>query len=313
MSKEYTGKKGFNVISSEHFDIQRKIVANMTTESWEAIPHVANIYEPDVTEFMKAYKALNASEKHPAKITLNTLMLRVFVEGIKVCPAVNAHIEYSRHLVKGHIEQFEDINFSMPMLLPDGKMMTVNLHNFEDKTLDEMTAYIADVNRRLQRTDMGTAMFEVSMDNTMTALKRLKLVTTFGRLLGAKVGKHRVRLISGKEKREYLKIPESDRLTKKDIEQGTITVSNFGSIYKGNCTTALIEVVPPQVMAIGVSPCKQKPGIYTDENGEQKIGIRTYMPLNLSFDHRALDAGDIIPFLNKLDEIFANPSVIENW
>ena len=27
------------ITRTEHFDIQRKIVANMTTESWEQIPH----------------------------------------------------------------------------------------------------------------------------------------------------------------------------------------------------------------------------------------------------------------------------------
>ena len=37
------------ITRTEHFDIQRKIVANMTTESWEQIPHVAYVYEADVT------------------------------------------------------------------------------------------------------------------------------------------------------------------------------------------------------------------------------------------------------------------------
>jgi ribosomal protein S2 len=55
--KEYKGKKGFDVIKTTHFDIQRKIVANMTSESWETIPHSAIQYEPDVTDFMNYYKA----------------------------------------------------------------------------------------------------------------------------------------------------------------------------------------------------------------------------------------------------------------
>ena len=36
------------------FGIQRKIVANMTSESWKTIPHVCYTYEPDVTKFCKA-------------------------------------------------------------------------------------------------------------------------------------------------------------------------------------------------------------------------------------------------------------------
>ena len=51
--KEYKGKKGFEVIKTTHFDIQRKIVANMTTESWQHIPPSAINYEPDVTDFKK--------------------------------------------------------------------------------------------------------------------------------------------------------------------------------------------------------------------------------------------------------------------
>ena len=35
-----------------HFGIQRKIVSNMTAESWETIPHVTYNYEPDVTAFI---------------------------------------------------------------------------------------------------------------------------------------------------------------------------------------------------------------------------------------------------------------------
>ena len=45
-------------VNTINFGIQRKIVANMTAESWETIPHVTYNYEPDVTDFMKEYKKL---------------------------------------------------------------------------------------------------------------------------------------------------------------------------------------------------------------------------------------------------------------
>ena len=44
------------VKSVTRFGIQRKIVANMTTESWQNIPHVSYQYEPDVTKFMEEFK-----------------------------------------------------------------------------------------------------------------------------------------------------------------------------------------------------------------------------------------------------------------
>ena len=37
------------------------------------------------------------------------------------------------------------------------------------------------------------------------------------------------------------------------------------------------------------------------------------MPISICMDHRALDYGDIVPFYNKLDEIFANPQIIQEW
>ena len=163
----------------EHFGIQRKIVANMTSESWESIPHVTYNYEPDVTEFMYEYKRLNENCSTEDKVTLNTLMLKIIVEGLKADPAMNAHIEFDRKLVRGRIKTYEDINISMPMVLPNGEMMTINLHNFENKTLDEMVAYIADVNRRVKNTDLNEVMMDVSMDNTVNGLKEGKFKQTF--------------------------------------------------------------------------------------------------------------------------------------
>ena len=138
------------ITNTINFGIQRKIVANMTTESWETIPHVTYNYEPDVTDFMKEYKKLNFDRRGTDKITVNTLMLKVIAEGLKAAPIMNSHIEYNRKLVRGEINTFEDINISMPMIMPNGEMMTINLHNFESKNLDEMTDYINDVHKETE-------------------------------------------------------------------------------------------------------------------------------------------------------------------
>ncbi len=309
--KEYTGKKGFDVVKTTHFDIQRKIVANMTSESWETIPHSAINYEPDVTAFMEYFK----NNLKGTGISLNTLVLKVMVEGLKACPEINGHINFSRKLVRGKIECYKDINISMPMIMPNGAMMTINLHNFESRSLREMQDYIADVKRRMEKTDMTEAMFSVSMDNTLTALKKCKFITTFGRLIGAKTGKHKVVTLKGKAKKEYNSIPKTDRIVKEDIEQGTVTITSTGSVYnKGAyCATTLIEVIPPQITAIGIGSFSEKPGVITNENGEKEIGIRTYLPILLAFDHRALDFGEMLPFLKRLDDIFANPQQMKDW
>lgn len=297
-----------------HFGIQRKIVANMTTESWENVPHVTYNYEPDVTEFMIEYQRLNDNASPETKITLNTLMLKIIAEGLKANPIMNSHIEFDKKLVRGEIHTFEDINISMPMVLPTGEMMTINLHNFESKNLNEMVDYINDVNRRVANTDLNEVMFDVSMDNTITALKKGAVKQTLYRLIGSKTGKHKVKTLSGKEKHEYYKIPEKDRLTKHDIEQGTITVSNIGSVYRNQRgETCLLEIVPPQVCAIALGAVQDKPVVVVNEQGEKEIAIRQIMPLCIAFDHRALDFGEIVPFIKKLDEIFEAPEIIHTW
>jgi len=248
------------------------------------------------------------------KITVNTLMLKVISEGLKAAPVMNSHIRFNRKLVRGEINTFEDINISMPMILPNGEMMTVNLHNFESKNLDEMTEYIHDVARRVENSDLNEAMFEVSLDNTLTALKAGKIKQTLYRLIGSKTGKHKVKTLHGEAKRAYESIPATERLTKHDIEQGTVTVSNIGSTYRGQRgATALLEIIPPQVCAFAVGAVQDKPVVITDALGNKKIEARQVLPLCIAFDHRALDFGDVVPFLQKLDYIFENPKIMHTW
>ena len=302
------------ITNTEYFGIQRKIVANMTTESWQNIPHVTYMYEPDVTKFFKEYKKLNQNRSGEEKITFNTLMLKVISEGLKAAPIMNSHIEFDKKLVRGRIDTFSDINISMPTILPNGKMMTINLRDFGNKNLDEMTAYINDVRRRAEKTNLTEAMYSVSFDNTMKNLKKGRIFQTIGRLYGANFGKCKISHFRGKAKREYESIPETERLTIKDLEQGTVTVSNIGSTYLAQRgATALLEIVPPQVCALSVGAVLEKPIVVKKSDGRKEIEARSVLPICIAFDHRALDFGEIVPFMKRLDEIFEHPSVIRSW
>ncbi len=303
-----------SVTKSIHFDIQRKIVSNMTSESWETIPHSSFIYDADVTDFMREVKALNADRRAEDRFTVNTVMLKVIVEGLKAAPVLNSTIEFNRRLVRGRLDYHDDINISMPMILPNGKMMTINMRNFESKTLTEMNAYMRDIVRRAQNTDLTEAMFEVSLNNTLQALKKGRIATVVNRLIGSKTGKHRVKTLTGKAKRDYYAIPESDRLTYRDIEQGTVTITNVGSVYryqKGQ--VALLEIIPPQVSAFCIGGIQERAGVKTTESGDKVFDARLILPICMAFDHRAVDFGEVAPFLQKCDEIFADPSVIHGW
>lgn len=298
----------------EHFGIQRKMVAAMTEESWKTIPHVTYIYEPNVGKFFDEYKKLNIGRAPEEKITFNTLMIKAITEGIKAAPIMNSHIEYSPALVRGTIKTYEDINISMPTILPSGEMMTTTCRDFDKKNLDEMTAYIKDLRKRAEQSDLNETLYTVSFNRTVNTIKEGRILEAILRIIGAKTGKHKVRTLKGKEKKAYHAIPETERLGDKDIEPGTITISNVGSLDLGQKgTVGILEIIPPQVCAIAVGAVQKRAVVETDRHGNDVIKVGKVIPLCIAFDHRAMDFGDIIPFTKKLDEIFANPEIIHTW
>ncbi len=294
--------------------IQRKIIANMTSESWKTVPHIGYSYEPEVTKFMAAVKELNNSGKHSSKITINTIMLKAIAEGLKAAPELNANIHFDAKRVKGYITEYEDIHASMTWVLPNNEMMTINLHDIGSKTLAELNDYINDTARKIGNTNLDEVMYSISFDDTIRELKKGKIFKAANRLIGAKLGKHKITTLKGREKKDYYAIPETDRLTKEDIRQGTVCISNIGSTtrgIRGRCT--MLAIIPPEVFVICMSSVQKTPVVITDENGEDKIVPGNIMPMEMVFDHRALDFGKLIPFIKRMEEIFDNPKEIFNW
>ena len=302
------------VKSITRFGIQRKIVANMTTESWQNIPHVSFLYEPDVTDFMAAFKEFTANHKSQNKITLNSVLLKAIAEAIEVDPVINAHMHYEKGLVRGKVTVFDNIDISVPWILPDGNMMTITMKDMGNKTLEEIAAYKADINRRLEKTNLVEALYSVSFHDTIDKLKKGHIIKAIKRLYGANSNKrHRIIRLKGAEKKAYKAIPDTEKITRADLKQGTITVSNVGADSRGlNGEVAMLMVIPPQICVIGIGALQRKPLVMKDENGEERIEIRTVLPINICFDHRALDFGEVRPFLTKLEEFFQNPGLILN-
>ena len=74
-----------------------------------------------------------------------------------------------------------------------------------------------------------------------------------------------------------------------------------------------IGIIAPQVFVIGLNALQDRPGVYTDANGKQQIGIRKILPICCTFDHRAVDFGQLLPFQDRIAEIIANPQEIDKW
>ena len=295
------------------FGIQRKIVANMTSESWKTIPHVCYTYEPDITKFIAAFKEYGENHKNDEfKLTFNGVILKCVAEALKEAPEMNSHLHFEKKLVRGKLTTFDNIDISVPWPLPDGSMMTINMKDMGNKSLAEVAKYSADINRKLANTNLTEALYSVSIHDTIKALKKGHFIKAALRIFGAKSQKkHRVVTLKGAEKKAYYSIPETDRITRDDLAQGTFLVTNVGNLARGlRGQSSVLMIIPPMVCAMAVCAAQRRPVVVTDENGEEKVEIRTILPLTICFDHRALDFSEITPFMRKLEEIFENPSII---
>ena len=193
-------------------------------------------------------------------------------------------------------------------------MMTITMKDMGNKTLKEIAEYQADINRRLEKTNLTEALYSVSFHDTVDKLKKGHILKAIKRLYGANTNpNHKIKLLKGAEKKAYEAIPETERITRNDLKQGTITVSNIGADSRGLAgECAMLMVIPPQICAIGVGALQRRPVVVKNENGEEEIVVRTILPMNVCFDHRALDFGEVRPFLTKMQEIFENPEMILN-
>ena len=294
----------------QRFNIQRKIVANMTTESWTNIPHVSYIYDADITDFLAAYKKYD--EETPFRLTFNTAMIKALSEGVKAAPKINAHMHFERKLVRGKLTFFDHIDISVPWTLPDGNMMTITMKDVGNKSLRELAEYTDDINRRLKKTNLTEALYSISIHDTMERLKEGHVLRALQRLYGSKTNpRHRVTPLRGQAKKDYEKIPASERITYEDLRQGTITISNIGAAARGiNGALDMLMIIPPQICAIGISSVQRRPIVRTDEEGNETVEVRSILPFCICFDHRALDFGEVRPFITRMEEIFKDPSIV---
>lgn len=298
----------------ERFRIMRKIVAHITAKSWEEIPHAAFVYEPDATRFLEEYKTLKANNLPGRNITFNSLMLKTMIEGLKAAPHLNAYLQYNTRSSRGSIDTISEINISMPCNVDEGNTITVNIQNTNEMTLAQINDAVADIRRRAANTHLDELYYKVAFKQSMEDLKKLKVLTVVRRLFAGRVGKDKVHPLTGKAKKEYYRIPETDRLTIKDVRQGTVIITNVGSIARSSpLTMTLLEIIPPQVVAIAIANAQEKPGVVAGENGEKTVAPRMFLPISVALDHRAFDFDAMVPFIAKLDEIFAAPEIMHSW
>lgn len=212
------------VKTSERFDLQRRVVAHMTSSSWQNVPHVSYAYEPDITDFYNEFTKLAQKRKNAGrKITFNTVMIKVIIEGLLAAPDLNSYIGYNHKKTQGFTHIMDEINVSIPWLLADGRMITPAIHNAGKMSLNDISDGILNISKKIEKTNIDEMLYRAAFVDTVNELKKFNL-SIIRRIIASQITRDKVKGLKDKEKEDYYKIPESERLTEKDITSGTVTV-----------------------------------------------------------------------------------------
>jgi len=102
--------------------------------------------------------------------------------------------------------------------------------------------------------------------------------------------------ILSKETKELIKLAREKKLMPEDYQGGTFTISNLG-MYDIENFTAIINPLEAAILAVGA--VKRAPAVI-EEEGVEKIGIRSLMKVTLSVDHRLIDGAMAANFLKQI-------------
>ncbi|MEY8444797.1 dihydrolipoyllysine-residue acetyltransferase [Enterococcus ratti] len=102
---------------------------------------------------------------------------------------------------------------------------------------------------------------------------------------------------------EKAKLAHEGKLAADDMRNGTITISNIGSVG-GGWFTPVINY--PEVAILGVGTIAQQPIV----NEEGEIVVGRVMKLSLSFDHRIVDGATAQQAMNNIKRLLADPELL---
>jgi pyruvate dehydrogenase E2 component (dihydrolipoamide acetyltransferase) len=238
-------------------------------------------------------------------------MMRLMVEGLKAAPRLNAHMKYNHTSSSGKLIVKKHIDPAMPYIFETGETFPIKVLHAEEKTLKELQFAINDVIDRAEKSDINRVLFDLISQRMVGFVLNGKLFSTVSQIASGFVGKGKVTKVQ-----DILKKSNQDgtELLLKELNEGTVCFTNWGSVHReleGNI--GYTPLLYPQVFLFGFGAAKDKNYPYKNEKGEVDIETKKMLPINLVFDHRLGAFNDTMPFVRKLEEIFANPEVIREW
>lgn len=293
----------------EYFNLKSRVSGYILTKAQQNSPTCGYNYEADITKFWEEFQKLK--ENCGYELSFNTLMMRVLVEGLKVAPKLNSHIEFNVTSSCGTLIMKKHIDVAMPVLLESGETFPIKVRSAEEKTLKELAEQIDELLGKLPNTNINRVLFDVITQRVVGLILKGNVKATFAQVFTGYVGKHKVAKIKG----IFNHAPrDGSSLLMKDLNEGTVCMTNWGVLYDGlNGNVTYTPLLYPQVFLFAMGVVKDTDYAFRNEKGEVDIATKKTLPITLMFDHRIGAFNDVMPFIKKLDEIFQNPEIIKEW
>ena len=292
----------------EYFRLKQRVSGNVLTNAQRDTVGAAYFYEADVTKFWEEFKALQKEVDY--KLSFNTLMMRVLIEGLKAAPRLNAHMKYDHTSSSGKLIVKKHVDVAMPYIFETGETFPLKVLHAEEKSLKELQLYINDLIERAERSDINQVLMDLITQRMIGFILKGKFISTAAQISSGFIGKGKVTKIQ-----DMFKKSESNvEILMEELNEGTVCFTNWGSVHRnmeGNI--GYTPLLYPQVFLMGTGSVRDRNFVFKNEKGEVDIETKKMLPINLVFDHRIGAFNDTMPFVRKLEEIFANPEIIREW
>ncbi len=293
----------------QYFDLKHKVSGYILTNAQNSMPAAGYTYDADLTDFFAEFEKLKAECGY--HLTFNSVLMRVLVEGLKAAPRLNAHIEYNNLTTCGRLIIKKHINVAMPIIMESGQTFPLKVNHIEDKSLREISEQIDDLMERYEKTDVDKVLSDMIAQRLVGFMLKGKIVSTLAQVIPAFIGKGKVASLAGLGEHAPT---DGSWLRTNELNEGTVCLSNLGPLRSDlDGFVAYGPLLYPQVFLMTVGSVHDKAVPFKNEDGVVDIATKKVLPITLMFDHRLGGFNDILPFIERINEVFANPKLLREW
>ncbi|MCL4694295.1 MAG: 2-oxo acid dehydrogenase subunit E2 [Candidatus Hydrogenedentes bacterium] len=306
-------RKNIRMREVRPLSFQRQSVAFVLSEANRKIPLAAGNVEFDMTPVIeygerviaeiKAREGKRSDEdvtRMAVHKNLSAFYLKTIAHVVYHVPVMNSILEWTPIRDGGTLYEFEDICPSFTVHTKQGVLAPV-VQNPHQRTQIDVANEMRILTRKARRTDMNELYRRCALEYVGYALREFDFSGFAGAWLWAKST-----LWPEPVPENMRNVPEDEKLRPKEVIGATTTIANIGMSVDGWQT---ISAMPPTfTFGWGIGHIRQLPRII-----DGAIVPRQIVTMAVVFDHRAMDGGDIFPFVEVMNGYINNPERIFEW